>query len=160
MVPKRFIFLFAAAVTAAIGTACSSTSASDEISLIRSTTSFGFCLGYCRTTLEVTADGIVFIEEGTRQGELPPVRRTAPISESEWRELAEAADQEDAFESLPETIGCPDCADGGAESVEVIGADWSDEVTFEFGATVAEIQPLVAQLRALRAQFPPTEAGR
>src|SRR5687768_5947088 len=104
----------------ASGVRCdSTTSASEDVSVIRTTTSFGFCLGYCRATLEVTAEGMVYVEEGTRQSNLPTVRRTAPSSATEWRELTEAVDRE-VIESLPATIGCPDCADGGAESVEVV----------------------------------------
>jgi hypothetical protein len=157
MVPKRLIPALLILFAALGGVACDSTSASDDVNLIRTTTSFGFCIGYCRATLEVTADGIVFLEEGTRQPGLPPVRRTAPITPSEWRALTEGVDQDD-IESLPDTIGCPDCADGGAESVEVIATDWRKEVTFEFDAEVRELQPLLGRLRALRARFPPTVA--
>src|SRR5215470_8416593 len=59
------------------------------VTAIRTTTSFGFCLGYCRATLEVTASGMTLVEESTR-GDLPPVRRTAEISPSEWRQLTES----------------------------------------------------------------------
>jgi hypothetical protein len=130
----------------------------DGVSTIRTTTSFGLCLGYCRTTLEVTADGMVFIEEPTRQADLPRVVRTAPISAEEWRSLVEAVDRA-ALQALPPTVGCPDCADGGAESVEVIADDWREQVTFEFNASLPALQPLLSRLRPLRARFPRTEAA-
>ena len=145
--------ILAAALAAA---ACTSSPAGpDEVSVIRATTSFGFCLGYCKTTLEITADGLTYIEEATRSGELPPVRRTAPVSAAEWEALVAALDR-GKIEALPETLGCPDCADGGAESIEVIGADWRKSVTFEFGATIPELQPLLERVRTLRSRFPPT----
>src|SRR5688500_4593040 len=138
MGPKRLLSIFLI-LAAGAGVRCdSTTSASEDVSVIRTTTSFGFCLGYCRATLEVTAEGMVYIEEGTRQSNLPTVRRTAPISATEWRELTEAVDRE-VIESLPATIGCPDCADGGAESVEVVAPDWRDEVTFEFNAALPQL---------------------
>lgn len=128
------------------------------VTAIRTTTSFGFCLGYCRATLEVAADGMVFLEESPRR-ELPPVRRTAEISASEWRQLTEAVNRA-AFEALPATVGCPDCADAGAESLEVLSPDWQDAVTFEFGAATPQLQPLLDRMRTLRGRFTPTTAPR
>jgi hypothetical protein len=125
------------------------------VNVIRSTTSFGFCLGYCKTTLEISAEGIVFLEEATRPGSLPPVRRTAPITAVEWSQLTDLVDRR-AIESLPPTVGCPDCADGGAESVEVVASDWREQVTFELGARLPELDPLLTRLRAIRERFPPT----
>jgi hypothetical protein len=155
--PRPLFLLVGAAL---IGSACvSTTSASSDVNVIRSTTSFGFCLGYCRTTLEVTPNGIVFVEEETRPGGLPPVRRTAAISDAEWRQLTSAVDRQ-AIESLPPTVGCPDCADGGAESVEIVATDWRDQVTFEFNVSPPGLQLLLTHLRALRERFPPTEAPR
>ena len=138
--------------------ACTSVAPGTEgVSTIRTTTSFGFCLGYCRTILEVTADGMVFVEEPTRQADLPRVVRTAPISAEEWRSLVEAVDRA-ALEALPPTVGCPDCADGGAESVEVIATGWRDQVTFEFNAPLPALEPLLSRLRPLRERFPRTDA--
>jgi hypothetical protein len=144
-------FWILAAALAAAG--CTSSPAGpDAVSVIRATTSFGFCLGYCKTTLEITAGGLTYVEEATRSGELPPVRRTAPVSSSEWDALVAALDRS-RIETLPETLGCPDCADGGAESIEVIGPDWRKSVTFEYGATIPELQPLLERVRTLRARF-------
>ena len=125
---------------------------------IRTTTSFGFCLGYCRATLVVTANGMTFVEESPRGG-LPPVQRTAEVSASEWRLLTEGVNRA-AFEVLPATVGCPDCADGGAESLEVLSRDWQEGVTFEAGATMPPLQPLLERMRTLRRRFPPTTAPR
>jgi hypothetical protein len=128
------------------------------VTAIRTTTSFGFCLGYCRATLEVTANGMTYIEESPRGG-LPPVRRTAEVSASEWRLLTESVNRA-AFEALPATVGCPDCADGGAESLEVLSRDWQRGVTFEFGATIPQLEPLLERMRMLRGRFPPTTEPR
>jgi hypothetical protein len=155
---KRLISRLLILILAAAGgsMACtSSPTGADDVSVIRATTSFGFCLGYCKTTLEITSGGLTYIEEATRSGELPPVRRTAPVSASEWQALVDALDRS-KIEALPATLGCPDCADGGAESIEVVGADWRKSVTFEFGATIPELQPLLERVRTLRSRFPPT----
>jgi hypothetical protein len=52
-------------------------------------------------------------------------------------------------------FGCPDCADAGAESVEVFGLDWSKRVTFDHGAPMPELQPLLGRVRALRGRVEP-----
>jgi hypothetical protein len=142
-------------------TACSSSTPTGPgdpatVTAIRTTTSFGFCLSYCRTVFEVTASGMTLIEEPG--GNLPPVRRSAPISASEWQQLT-ALVHRPVFETLPATVGCPDCADGGAESLEVVAFDWRDAVTFEYGAAMPPLQPLLESVRALRGRFPPTRSG-
>jgi hypothetical protein len=128
------------------------------VTAIRTTTSSGFCLGYCLATLEVTASGMTLLEESPRGG-LPPVRRTAEISTSEWRQLTVSVSRA-SFEALPATVGCPDCADGGAESLEVISRDWQDGVTFELGAAMPQLQPLLEMMRSLRGRFTSTTAPR
>jgi hypothetical protein len=49
--------------------------------------------------------------------------------------------------------GCPDCADGGAEWVQVRASGDSIRATFEYGATLEPIAALQAEIRALRARF-------
>jgi hypothetical protein len=143
--------------------ACSSTPVTGPadpaaVTALRTTTSFGFCLGYCRATLEVTAGGMTLVEDSPR-GDVPPVRRTAAISDSEWRQLTALVNR-GVFEALPATVGCPDCADGGAESLEVVSSDWQDAVTFEYGAVMPPLQPLLESMRTLRGRFPATTTPR
>jgi hypothetical protein len=148
----RFLVLAVAVGAASLG--CSSPSDPEGVRSIQTTTSFGFCIGYCETTLVITPNELVFTEQGTRQ-QLPPVRRTAAVSAAEWDGLVQAVNRQ-ALEALPATVGCPDCADGGAESIEVIGDSWQKRVTFDFGANMPELQPLLARVRALRGRFQPT----
>jgi hypothetical protein len=121
------------------------------IATIRATTAFGFCVGYCRTSLDITAEQAVFVKQSLR-GELPDVRRTLPITAAEWKGLVDAVDRK-RLEALPAVVGCPDCADGGAESVEVVGADWRKGVSFDHGANLTELQPLLGRVRAVRNRF-------
>ena len=148
----RFLILAVAVGAASMG--CSSPSDPDGVRSIQTTTSFGFCIGYCETTLTITANELVFEERGTRQ-QLPPVRRTAPVTAAEWDQLVAAVNRP-SIDALPATVGGPDCADGGAESLEVIGDSWQKRVTFEFGATMPELQPLLERVRGLRGRFQPT----
>jgi hypothetical protein len=75
--------------------------------------------------------------------------RTIPISNQEWLDLA-ASLQLDALKSLDTVIGCPDCADGGGEWIEVQTATMRRKVTFEYGKNVPAIGPLLEKVRAIR----------
>lgn len=129
--------------------ACGVTSPSDigDVGAIRATTSFGMCNGYCLTELEITPQGVVLVENGW--GSEAPRQRSARLSSPEWAALVRVVDRQ-RLEAMPAVVGCPDCADGGAESLEVVGADWRKRVAFDFNAEMPELQPLLDQVRALR----------
>jgi hypothetical protein len=57
-----------------------------------------------------------------------------------------------AIHALEGVHGCPDCADGGAEWIQIEGAD-SVRVTFEYGAELGGIEELQREIRELRARF-------
>jgi hypothetical protein len=145
--------ILAAAVFGTVACA-SSPSEPGGVTAILTTTSFGFCAGYCETALEIGPDQMSFVEQ-SRRGELPTRTRSAPISSAEWDALIRALDRR-AIETLPDTVGCPDCADGGAESLAVVGADWQKRVIFEHGARMPELQPLLDRVRTLRGRFETT----
>jgi hypothetical protein len=121
------------------------------VAVIRSTTSFGFCIGYCRSTLEITPGQARYrlVDERTQR---PDLERTLQITAAEWQALESAVDRAQ-LEALPPVVGCPDCADGGAESLEVVGEGWSRSVTFEYQAELRELQPLLGRVRALRSRM-------
>jgi hypothetical protein len=50
-------------------------------------------------------------------------------------------------------IGCPDCADGGAEWIQVDWIDESKRVTFENGRMVEGIEKLIEKLRQMREEY-------
>lgn len=133
--------------------------ASAGISKITATTSFGMCVGYCTTQLEISKDGAVLTRQG-RGGrglqDLPDQTIRAPLSPAEWGEFAQLA-AEARFDGLTEVLGCPDCADGGAESLSVESKDGTRSVKFEFGAKVEGVQPLLDRVRKEREKLMPAE---
>jgi len=158
--PKLWPALAAAA--ALFLTACANAPATSAapITQIVSTTSFGMCVGYCTTRLELSEGQAVLIREarggrGAPDGR-PPQRYAAMLTPAEWAELSSLAGQT-RLERLPDVIGCPDCADGGAETLAIARADAPRVVTFDFGANIAQAQPLLERVRAIRARLDPAQ---
>jgi len=132
-----------------------------EIREIVSTTSFGMCAGYCNTRLEISEGQAVLVRNGHGRGvpDLPEQRFQAALTPAEWAEIAALA-ANTKLDALPETIGCPDCADGGAESIAVAtGSGAPRTVTFDYNASIAQAQPLLDRVRALRQRLTPQDAS-
>lgn len=148
---------FAAALALA---ACdNATTQTSGVTRVVSTTSFGMCIGYCSTRLEITEGEAVLVREG-RSGrggpDLPAQRKTQTLDAREWQEIARLAAAA-KFDGLLPVIGCPDCADGGAESLSIEGQGGNKMVEFEHGAKIDALQPLLDRVRGLRAKLTPPE---
>lgn len=132
-----------------------SSASKDDIISISSGTSFGMCRGYCRRSILISANSnrvISMKETNYPQKEFPPVKKADPFSAEQWKELIGLVDF-NAFQALDERIGCPDCADGGAEWIQVQTRGQIKKVTFENGQLIKGFEGLVVQLRNLRNQF-------
>ena len=132
-------------------------SAPASVQQVVSTTSFGMCMGYCATRLEISDGQAVLVRTahgGRGAQDLPDQRLTAALKPGEWQEIARLA-ATTTFEGLPAVIGCPDCADGGAESLTIVGAGGTQTISFDHGAMIAQAKPLLDRVRALRATMMP-----
>jgi hypothetical protein len=145
---------FAAAGLALTFAACGGEGNQTEVLVdpveITSGTSFGMCAGYCMTELRIDSTSITLTEESWRS-ELPARTRTLPLDRRDWNRLRALVDTA-AIRSLEGVHGCPDCADGGAEWIQIESID-SLRVTFEYGAELGGIEELQAEIRELRARF-------
>ncbi|MFZ2030121.1 MAG: hypothetical protein WAU68_07435 [Vitreimonas sp.] len=155
----RVGFLAAGALALALAACVTNpTTPQAQVRQVVSTTSFGMCVGYCSTRLEISESGAVLTRSarGGRGGAaLPDQRFEEHLTAGEWREISQLAARAN-LSGLPDTIGCPDCADGGAESLTIAGAS-ARTITFEHGARVEEAQPLLERVRALRTRLTPAE---
>ncbi len=143
---------------ALILSACTSTTPTNaDVRQVVSTTSFGMCVGYCSTRLEIS-DGQAVLTRSARGGRgganLPDQRFTAALQPNEWQEIAQLA-ASTSLNGLPDTIGCPDCADGGAETLSIVNSDTPRTITFDHGATIPQAQPLLDRVRAIRTRMTP-----
>ncbi|MCX7356869.1 MAG: hypothetical protein NT015_01770 [Alphaproteobacteria bacterium] len=157
MSPAKFM-VFAALLMSACASAPAQEPARD-IRQIVSTTSFGMCVGYCTTRLEISPGRAVLIREARGGRGAPqnlPVQRFATVLTPEEWDSIESLAASTNLSGLPPVIGCPDCADGGAESLTIEGGP-PQSISFEYGSSVAQAGPLLERVRALRARLTPTE---
>ena len=118
-------------------------------------TSFGMCRGYCQQSINITINPLQITtkkEPNFPQSSFPSVQKTYPFTSGQWQGLSDVLNLK-AFDVLGDTIGCPDCADGGAEWIEIDSTDGVKRVTFENGQDVKGIEAMIEKLRQLRNQY-------
>lgn len=139
--------------------ACDRPMTATGVRQVVSTTSFGMCVGYCSTRLEISAGQAVLVRSlrgGRGAQELPEQRFTQSLTPAEWGEIARLAAAA-KLDGLPAVIGCPDCADGGAELLTIVGPSGEKTISFEHGAAIEQAQPLLVRVRALRTALLPKD---
>lgn len=149
-------FLLVALV--AVPTCGSPSTASAQPVTFTSVVSFGFCAPslYCTSRLELSEGRATLTYES--QERAPRVHRR-DLPPGEWQRLVTALDAA-RLRALPGRIGCPDCADGGAETLTVAFAEGpAASVTFEYGQDVAGLEAVQGRIRALRESFDRPQDG-
>ena len=151
MTGTRLLTVVALALSAV---ACGDTGVDpSDVSVVELVESFGFCppTSYCTTRLRVVGRQAIVTLESRAGGNLETSR---VLREEEADAIARSA-ASTRFEGVGPVIGCPDCADGGAEALSVTADGRTSTVTFEYGARVAELEPLLGQMRAVLATTRP-----
>lgn len=142
--------LLAIVFFAALLSNCQEEVQSSDITKIEFGTSFGMCAGYCVQTLTMT--------QGLAEKKVTPrvnenlKEKTCSQPYDKFNNLSSKVNLK-AFMDLDETIGCPDCADGGAEWIEVTTAEGSKKVTYEFQNEPEAVKSIIAELRKYYDQF-------
>ena len=131
-------------ILTAVMTNCQEEVQSSDITKIEFGTSFGMCAGYCTQTLTLTND--LAEKKVTPRVNQNLEEKTCSISYSGFSSLSAKINKQ-AFLGLEETIGCPDCADGGAEWIEITTPEGSKRVTYEYGKEPDAVKPFIGELR-------------
>jgi hypothetical protein len=122
--------------------------------LIHSGTSYGMCFGYCVRNLELSGTDATYTMLSFNSNEYPLKSIAGEITLNEWNEITAEIDEE-LITSMNDVYGCPDCADGGAEWIEIITVSYSKKITFEVSDVPGSIKNLVNKLRTIRNRFNP-----
>lgn len=119
-------------------------------------TNFGHCRGYCRKELTFSEKQINYVESSVDSERNPAKKEAFDISAEKWKSIADKIDW-NKFQKMEESYGCPDCADGGSEYIEITTPSGTKRITIEFNKEMAELEPLLTELRAQRKQVLKTE---
>lgn len=111
-------------------------------------TNFGHCRGYCRKDVVFYPDQVDYFEVSVDSAR-NPVKVENFKNSSIWKNIVDKIDWK-KFKSLEESYGCPDCADGGSEYIEIKTTSGTKRVTIEYNIELAELEPLLTELRSQR----------
>jgi len=115
-----------------------------EVKQIEYGTSFGECLGYCKSDILLQRGSVKYTESGWSDT-LKTITCTDTLTM--WNVFASGLDIKKFFE-LQAIIGCPDCADGGAEWIEIeLVSGEKHKVTFEYMNAPEVLESYVIKLR-------------
>lgn len=131
-----------------------SLSIAQSIDQINTGTSFGECLGYCLSDLQIYSDQMYYRLYGWDASDSVylPVNIQGNTDEIIWQSLIDSLDI-DLFMNLDNVIGCPDCNDSGSEWFEITIDDMVKKVTIEYGSSIAGLDGFITSLRNLRHSF-------
>lgn len=119
----------------------------DEGMIVRYGTSFGECAGYCRQQLTISHETTAYLKQSWDKS-LPDVKFNVELSENAKESLFDAIDI-NSFTDLASVIGCPDCADGGAEWIEIEKGNIHHKVTFEYFNEPESLKAYIGTLRMI-----------
>ena len=157
---KIILFLlFSLAVTLSSSFTCEKTEESGNVNYLSYGTSFGECLGYCVREI-VVSGGATFTKSGWLVDEtLPDSSCSIQFIMDPLPGYLEDIDL-DEFLAMEEIIGCPDCADGGAEWLELGFEDQIKRVIFEYMNEPEEFEDVIPELRILMDTFNDCRSSR
>lgn len=113
--------------------------------------SFGHCRGYCNKELSISKDSVAYVQK--MNGDQPETKRNVKaISKEEYTKVVKQFDFR-SFYLLDSVIGCPDCADGGAEWIEVKSGKNKKRVTFEYNKAPEQLKASVEQIKKMQAKM-------
>ena len=130
-----------------------------DIIQIKTGTSFGECFGYCLSELNIIgSEADYYLNSWIEDDSVyQPVEISDVIDFSIWEDLNTQFNFE-IFMSLDSIIGCPDCADGGAEWFEIATNDTIKRVTIEYGDSLDGLNNYIDLLRSVRYSFQEIQA--
>ena len=144
---KRFQ-LFLIILLVAFTTSCSNESLYRKVAQVNYGTSFGMCVGYCKREVSIDSVYTSYSCAGWTK-EVEPTLYKVQTAKSAWDSVKVLINNK-AFFELPATIGCPDCADGGAEWVEVkLLNGTTHKVVFEYYNEPQQLKGSIAKLRQM-----------
>ena len=131
----------------ALASSCSKELIYNNIAQINYGTSFGECIGFCKREVTLKSNKSTY-NCYSWYPTTQTITKTDSISNTALDSICKL--NTTSFFLLPETIGCPDCADGGAEWLELkMLSGETHKVTFEYFKEPDFIKPQIEKLRKI-----------
>ncbi|WP_442591199.1 hypothetical protein ACSBL2_08200 [Pedobacter sp. AW31-3R] len=148
---KKYLKIFIFFILLLTVYSCKTVSPESKVLTISRGTSFGHCRGICNKEITVGPAEVVYSQwaNGENPGTVKVVR---VLPKEKYESLLKDLDRQ-SFAELKETIGCPDCADGGAEWLEVTAGNKKKRVTFEYGKSPEKLKNIIIQLKKIQETF-------
>ncbi len=134
---------------------CDKSAVGTEDIEIKSGQSFGECFGACTQILTLTSSNNeieYLVKYLPTDGNYQDSTYYDVIDTESMNSILNEINTKKFF-ALESVYGCPDCADGGAEFIEITENGLSHRVTFEYGSSVKGIEDLIKALRAEREKW-------
>jgi hypothetical protein len=117
---------------------------------IKSGQSFGLCVGKCYSEMAIKGKTVTLLVKETVSKGNSNIQNeyffNDKLTDAQVAAISEALDLA-KIKAKPDVIGCPDCADGGAEWIIIEEGENVKKVTFEYGKEVPQLENLVVLLR-------------
>lgn len=123
-----------------------------DVVQVKSGQAFGMCVGTCRSELVISATQATLLQRETPERGGDPIdhKNSANASLAKLHSLFKDFPSAE-FKRLQDVYGCPDCADGGVEWLEVKFSDGSTKkVSIEYGSKLAGFDEIISALRTER----------
>ncbi|KQM72799.1 hypothetical protein ASE74_22220 [Pedobacter sp. Leaf216] len=147
---KKAIFLICAIVISLSFSACKKGKVKN-LNSIGYGSSFGMCVGYCSNNLLISDLKLTLSKSKNGQPSDTKIC-SKTISEADINAIKNDLNM-DKIAALPEVIGCPDCADGGAEWISINADGKQYKITFEYGKAPKELEAAVERFKVLKEGF-------
>lgn len=126
---------------------CSNDAIYNNIVQLNYGTSFGECMGYCKHDVTIKSNKATF-NCYSWNTTMQTLTKTDTIKSDALDSIYSMNTK--SFFNLSETIGCPDCADGGAEWIEIELTNGNKhKVTFEYSHEPTILKDQIKKLREL-----------
>lgn len=109
-------------------------------------TSFGECMGYCKKELKLSRGQLEYFYISSDTLTYPKINCEKSISTDSTDLILDFIDKQ-IFYNMDGVIGCPDCADGGAEYILVKHGLFYKQIIFEYMNEPEEIRDIIKTLR-------------
>lgn len=153
-----FLFLAVISILAGCNTAKEASKTNSVLSIVHGT-SFGHCRGYCIKEIHFSASSLDYKEVSRDTVNFPVKETTEKFTQSQLDELATQIDWK-KWEALDSIIGCPDCADRGAEYLIISSEKGTKKVLYDAHSTPEGLENILKTIREKRRVFERQEQNK